>query len=65
MRLNRIGEPSAEQAGDYVLEAQPIIKGSRPTAVAAAAVYPRPDILKPSLTHSKSSNPLRSPPQFN
>ena len=64
LRLNRIGEPSAEQTGAVVLVVQPIKSNSHPNFVAVAPTYAAPDILRPSLIFSGSSNQFRSPPHI-
>jgi len=63
LSLNRMGEPSADRAGVPVVAiAQPIIGESHPNAADLEPAYPATEILTPSLVHTRSANPFRSPP---
>lgn len=64
LRLNRMGEPIAEQTSAVGLVARPRIIDSQSVVVAVATPAPTPDIIGSSLILSRTSNPFRSPPHI-
>ncbi len=62
VKLNRIGEPCVELAGELAVLAWPETGDFHPALVAVAPVYFTSETPRPSLTLSQSSNPFRSPP---
>jgi hypothetical protein len=64
LRLNRIGEPIAEQTSAVRLVARPRIIDRQTFVAAVAPPAATPDILVSSLILSGTSNPFRSPPHI-
>jgi hypothetical protein len=64
LKLNRIAEPIAQSSSDHAVVVEATTSQSHEIAVVVPTTYPELNIVRPSLTLSRSTNQFRSPPRI-